>query len=314
MKIGMLISVATCSLAALHPVVSRSATLIYSNDVLGEVEPCGCRVDPMGGVIRRSGLLSALITENQGPFLQVDSGDFLFEEKDFPEPLLKSRKIQAEALIQAHEKMGLEVTVPGEKDFALGVDTYLSFFKNSKIKVLAANLLSSGKPLFPGSMIFEKKNRDGKMTRIGVIGLVGEEIRYPAPLTVEPRFAAFTREKVALEGKTDLLIVLSHSGMEADLDLVKKLNGVALVIGAHSQTFTQEPIIENGVPLVQSSYRGQYLGVVPLETISKPESYRLIGLDISYEKKADPEIKKIVTAMNREIVSEKNKLLKMKAP
>lgn len=268
----------------------------------------------MGGVIRRSGLLRTLESEKKGPFLQVDSGNFLFETKDFPESLVKVRKIQAEALIKAHEKMGLEVTVPGDKDFALGIDTYRSLLGKSKIKVIAANLLSDGKPLFPGSLVFEKKTTEGKTLRIGVIGLVGEEIGYPSPLTVEPRITALAREKAALEGKTDLIVVLSHSGMEADLELAKKMKGVAIVIGAHSQSFTQEPVIENGIPLVQASYRGQYLGVVPLQTITQPESYGLVGLDISYEKKADPAMKKIVNEMNKLIASEKKKQMKVKSP
>jgi 2',3'-cyclic-nucleotide 2'-phosphodiesterase (5'-nucleotidase family) len=293
---------------------AEATSILYSNDVLGEVEPCGCRVDPMGGILRRAGLLKRLEEEKKGPFLQVDSGNFLFESKDFPESLLQSRKLQARALVKAHEKMGLEATIPGDKDFALGIDTYIELLGKSKIKVLAANLLSNGKPLFPGSAVFEKKGPDGKTIRIGVIGLVGETITYPSPLTVTPRVAAFEREKAALEGKVDLIVVLSHSGMEPDLDFAKKVKGVALIVGAHTQSFTQDPVVENGIPIVQSSYRNQYIGVVPVETITKPESYSLVGLDISYEKQPDPEMKKILAELNKSLATEKKKILKQKGP
>lgn len=292
----------------------HAATLLYSNDVLGEVEPCGCRVDPMGGVLRRAGLLKNLEAEKKGPFLQVDSGNFLFESKDFPTVLIESRKIQARALIAAHKKMGLEVTVPGDKDFALGVETYRQLLRGSNIQILAANLLQEGKPLFPGSAVFEKKNADGKVIRIGVIGLVGETIPYPAGLTVEPRLVAFERERLALEGKTDLLVILSHSGMEPDLELAKKVKGVALIVGANTQSFTQEAVVENGVPIVQSSYRNQYIGVVPLETITQPETFTLVGLDRSYEKKPDPAIEKILSALRKDLEREKKKILKLKSP
>ena len=304
------------ALAALLAILSsaHATSILYSNDVLGEVEPCGCRVDPMGGILRRAGLLKSLEAEKKGPFLQVDAGNFLFESKDFPESLIESRKIQARALVAAHEKMGLEVTVPGDKDFALGVDVYRQILSKSKIKILAANLLSDGKPLFPGSAIFQKKGGDGKVVRIGVVGLVGETIPYPAPLTVEPRLAAFERERAALEGKIDLLVVLSHSGMEPDLELAKKLKGVALIVGAHSQSFTQDPVVENGITLVQSSYRNQYIGVVPVESIAKPDTYSLVGLDISYEKKPDAAMKKILADMNKALAVEKKKILKQKNP
>jgi 2',3'-cyclic-nucleotide 2'-phosphodiesterase (5'-nucleotidase family) len=291
-----------------------ATTILYSNDVLGEIEPCGCRVDPMGGVIRRAGLLKSLEGEKKGPFLQLDAGNFLFESADFPESLVDSRKMQARALVKAHEKMGLDATVPGDKDFALGIAAYEELLGKSKIKVLAANLLANGKPLFPGSAIFERKGEDGKIVRIGVIGLVGETIPYPAPLTVEPRLPAFEKEKAALEGKVDLLVVISHSGMEPDLEFAKKVKGVALIIGAHTQSFTQDPVVENGIPIVQSSYRNQYIGVVPVETIAKPETYKLVGLDLSYEKKPDPAMKKIVTDLNKSLAAEKKKLLKQKNP
>lgn len=293
---------------------AHATTILYSNDVLGEVEPCGCRVDPMGGILRRAGLLKSLNADKKGPFLQVDGGNFLFESKDFPESLLESRKMQARALVKAHEKMGLEATVPGDKDFALGIAAYQELLGKSKIKALAANLFSGGKPLFPGSAVFDKKGTDGKTVRIGVIGLVGEEIGYPAPLSVEPRLPAFEREKASLEGKIDILVVLSHSGMESDLELAKKIKGVALIVGAHSQSFTQDPVVENGIPIVQSSYRNQYVGVVPVESISKPETFSLVGLDISYEKQPDPEMKKILKDLNIALAAEKKKILKQKKP
>jgi 2',3'-cyclic-nucleotide 2'-phosphodiesterase (5'-nucleotidase family) len=292
----------------------NATSIIYSNDVLGEVEPCGCRVDPMGGILRRAGLLKNLEKEKKGPFLQVDSGNFLFESIDFPESLIESRLIQARALVAAHEKMGLEVTVPGNKDFALGLETYREILGKSKIKILAANLLLAGKPIFPGSAVFEKTDAAGKAVRIGVIGLVGEDVSYPSPLTVEPRLAAFEREKAALAGKTDLLIVLSHSGMEPDLEFAKKVKGVALIVGAHSQSFTQDPVVENDIVIVQSSYRNQYIGVVPLETISKPDTYQLVGLDLSFEKKPDSALKKILRDMHKKLDAEKKKNLKQKNP
>ncbi len=291
---------------------AHAATILYSNDVLGEVEPCGCRVDPMGGIVRRSGLMKRLESEKKGPFVQLDSGNLLFESKEFPEVLVESRRIQAAALVKAHEQMGLDATVPGDKDFALGIPVYQALLGQSKIRVLAANLTQNGKPLFPGSMVVERTGAEGKPIRIGVIGLIGENLVYPEPLKIEPRLAAFEREKAALEGKTDLLVVLSHAGMESDLELVKKLKGVAHVIGANSQSFTQDPVVENSIPIVQSSYRNQYVGVIPIESIAKPETFRLEGLDESYEKKSDPAVRAILKQMQKELAKEKKRILKLK--
>jgi 2',3'-cyclic-nucleotide 2'-phosphodiesterase (5'-nucleotidase family) len=301
----LLFTAATPAFAA-----ESGGAILYSGDVLGEVEPCGCRVNPAGGVVRRSGLLARLTKEKKGPFLQVDAGDFLFEGKDLPESLAERSKIQAQALVRAHERMGLDVFVPGEKDLALGLPMLRNLFEKSKTKILTANLRWEGKPVFPGSAIFELKTGAGKVVRIGVVGLVGETVGYPSPLTVEPRLAAFEREKAALDGKVDQIVIVSHSGMEADLELAKKTKGVALIVGAHTQSFTQEPVVENGIPIVQASYRGQHVGFIPLETLGKPESFSLYEMDDSYEKEASSEIRKITERLKKDIAGSEKKLLK----
>jgi 2',3'-cyclic-nucleotide 2'-phosphodiesterase (5'-nucleotidase family) len=303
--VSILFALGSSALAA-----DGGGAILYSGDVLGEVEPCGCRVNPAGGVVRRSGLIAKLTKEKKGPFLQVDAGDFLFESKDFPESLAEKWKIRARALVRAHDRMGLEVLIPGEKDFALGLPAFRDLVDKTKIKVLAANLRVDGKPVFPGSAVFEKKAASGKVVRIGVIGIVGEAIAYPSPLVVEPVLAAFEREKAALAGKTDLLVVVSHSGMEADLELAKKTKGISLIVGAHTQSFTQDPVVENGVPIVQASYRGQHVGVVPFETVTKPETFSLVELDDSHEKGAAPDMAKIVSALKKDIAATEKKLLK----
>jgi 2',3'-cyclic-nucleotide 2'-phosphodiesterase (5'-nucleotidase family) len=310
MKIARLVSLLILTATPAAFGADAGGMVLYSGDVLGEVEPCGCRVNPAGGVVRRSGLLARLTKEKKGPFLQVDAGDFLYEAKDFPESLAERSKIQAQALIRAHERMGLDVIVPGEKDLALGLPMLRNLFEKSKTKILAANLRWEGKAMFPGSAVFELKTGAAKGTRIAVIGLVGESVGYPSPLTVESRIAAFEREKAALEGKFDHLVVVSHSGMEADLELAKKSKGIALIVGAHTQSFTQEPVIENGVPIVQASYRGQHVGAVPLSTIAKSETFSLYEMNDSYEKEASPEIRKITERLKKDIAESEKKLLK----
>mgnify|MGYP001566355265 CR=1 FL=1 len=66
--------------------------------------------------------------------------------------------------------------------------------------------------------------------------------------------------------------------------------------------------------IVQSSYRNQYVGVVPIESIAKPETFSLVGLDLSYEKKPDPAMKKILADLNKALAAEKKKILKPKNP
>ncbi|MGE0614756.1 MAG: hypothetical protein AB7P04_03875, partial [Bacteriovoracia bacterium] len=106
--LSVLITVASLYFAS----PARAVTLVYSNDIQAELEPCGCRGNPKGGLVRKQGLL---LKQTDPDLLQVDAGDFLFSMDSYP-PLLSEQAItQAKYLIRAHNQLGHKVVVPGEK-------------------------------------------------------------------------------------------------------------------------------------------------------------------------------------------------------
>jgi len=281
------------------PVSARAVTLIYSNDVAAELEPCGCRENPYGGMVRKAGLLGTLGKE---ALIQVDAGNLLFKTGLIPGPLEKQSAVQARYVLQAHEKLAQDVSIPGDKDFALGVQFFTELVVKSKVKFLAANLRrKNGKAFLDGSVILERPGTDGKVVKIAVIGLVGERLTWPKELSASSAVEAARKEIPRLRKKADFVIAVTHQGFDADQALAKKVSGIDIIVGGHSQTFLQEPFkveVAGASPtwIVQSSFRNQYVGIFPL---LKPEAHRLVGLDAGYEApdKSTPvreEIKKLV--------------------
>lgn len=273
---------------------AHALTLVYSNDVLGELEPCGCRANPMGGMLRKAGLLEKLKSDGENQFLQVDAGDFLFDSTEIAPALVEQTKLQASYLLRAHEKIGHQIVVPGEKDFALGVKVFQSLTKKSKIRFLAANLEWNGKSLLPGTAEFTFPVKDGSPLKVAVLGIVGENIPFPDGIRVNPVEPVVKKFLEESKGKYDRLIVVSHQGHEKDLELAKKFEGIDVIVGAHSQSFHQEPVESGNTRIVQSSYRNQYVGVFPLDRGLFPKKHELVGLDEQYEKKPDATMKKII--------------------
>ncbi len=64
----------------------------------------------------------------------------------------------------------------------------------------------------------------------------------------------------SLRGQADLFVVLSHQGLEADQKLAKAVPGIHLIVGAHTQSFLQEPIQVGETWIVQASFRNQQVG------------------------------------------------------
>ena len=276
------------------PRKGEAATIVYSNDVLGELEPCGCRSNPTGGLLRKAALLESLKKDpEKGPLLQLDAGDLLFDSEIIPDALQPQAEVQARALLLAHESLGQDAFVPGEKDFALGTRKLRALLKAAHFRALAANLVDrkTGKAIFPASHVF----RLGKL-RIAVIGIVGSGLRWPQDVRVTSEAEALKREIRNVQSKKPHLIVaLTHQGLDQDHALVKAVRGVDVVIGAHTQSFLQKPEKETHSDretlILQSSFRNQWIGVLPLDPKTgkaRQADHQLISLDPSFEPEGDP--------------------------
>ncbi len=271
-------------LAALATAQAQAVQLIHSNDVFGEIEPCGCRNNPLGGMARKGNWLKKM---GDDPIIQVDAGDLLFSSEVLPDLLFKQSELQAGYLLRSMDELGHDAVVPGEKDFALGVKTFDVLRKKSRIHFLAANLTHKGKIYLEKSLILTRNGADGKPLKVAVIGIVGEGLAYPKELKITPSVAAARREVQAVRAKVDLVVLLTHQGFEKDKALAAAVPGIDIIVGGHSQSFLQEPFKQGKTTIYQSSFRNQYVGAIPLQKPFTGEGYKLVGLDPGFDSPAE---------------------------
>ena len=278
--------------------------LIYTGDLMGELEPCGCRTNPLGGMVRLFNDLKRLpssgtagtssLTSTFSNRLYLDAGDLLFPTSPVPPLLARQSEVQAHYLLRAMEKVGLDAVVPGEKEFGLGFAAFERLRMGTETRFLAANLQKrkGGKFLEPYS-IFVKKDGDGKPVKIAVLGLVGEKLAWPKELRASSAQAAALKWVPILRKKAQWVFVLSHQGLDDDLKLAKAVPGIDAVFGAHSQSFLQTPReVMRGhakVILFQTSFRNQYVGHIPLLRPLGVEGHALRAMDAGLDdSKTDP--------------------------
>jgi 2',3'-cyclic-nucleotide 2'-phosphodiesterase (5'-nucleotidase family) len=96
--------------------------------------------------------------------------------------------------------------------------------------------------------------------------------------------------------EADVLVVLSHAGVEEDRKVAQDIPGIDVIIGAHSQTMLVDPIREGMTVIGQAASDGQYVGklVLKFNEDGKPgvESYELIPLTKNIAD--DPEVKAVI--------------------
>ena len=253
--------------------VEPAPVILYSNDILGEIEPCGCRSNPLGGMIRKEALLKFnewLRAAGPAGTLQVDSGDLFFSSSEIPETLRPQARTQSMGLARALKATSMDLVVPGEKDFALGADHYRKLLKEAGIQAIAANLevrvggpkSRNWKKAFPATAV--RTIQAGKKLRIALVGLVGTDLNFPDGVRATDPVTALKSLMPLLKRGTDRVIALTHQGFDADLALAQKVSGIDLVIGAHSQSFLQQPRQVGKTWIYQSSFRNQHAGLIRL--------------------------------------------------
>ncbi|WLD94563.1 bifunctional UDP-sugar hydrolase/5'-nucleotidase [Alkalihalobacillus sp. AL-G] len=96
----------------------------------------------------------------------------------------------------------------------------------------------------------------------------------------------------------DFIVFLSHMGYEADLELAKSLSGsVDVIVGAHSHTVLESPIVESDVIIVQAGSHGKYVGELRLEynqDDKKIEMYNGKLTEINLDSECDPSMTEIL--------------------
>ncbi len=200
-------------------------------------------------------------------------------------------------MVEAMNAMGYDAMAVGALDALKGLDVLQERASEAEFPFLSANLIGAEDEslLFEPYTIIQRDDR-----RFGIIGLtdsdilaypgVGEKVQVLDPIEI-------TRSWVdALRPQVDVLIVLSHLGLEYDQLLADSVDGIDIIVGGYSRRVMQEPVERSGTLIVQQGYRGEWLG--RLETHYDQDgtileaTEEMIVLDDQYPD--DPEVAAIV--------------------
>ncbi len=208
--------------------------------------------------------------------LVVDSGDLFFKfsaDSDGEKALKKARIIG-----RAYRMMGAAGVNVGCLDLLQGVD-FLRQESAQGLPILSANLLdpSTKSPLFQPYVMKEVGG-----VRIAFFGLLqpesGPEISRAIRAANEGKIligdpVEKARETVQrLQGKAELIVLLSDLGLPKDQMLAKAVPGIHFILGGHEGRYTRKGIQAGMTHIFQSSHKGMYVGHLQLvlEKPSKP--------------------------------------------
>jgi 5'-nucleotidase / UDP-sugar diphosphatase len=280
----------------------------YTPDTVGDDQT-------VGGVARLATMVAERRAQAVGPVLLLDGGDVTMGT------LFHTVTRETGAELQLMSTLGYDAITLGNHEFDLRPGGLADMVRAAQAgagcpPIVATNLvLDPTDPRDDGlealldegaivrSLVIE---RDG--VKVGLIGLMGEDatesMGQASPVTISNAIEA-ARAEIARMGPVDVVIALSHSGVrrqddgswgDEDVDLLRAVPEIALVVSGHSHTVLREPILEQGRGVVQAGSDTQWLGEVQLVD-GKVASSVLHPVDDQWL--GDPEITTRIDALKR---------------
>jgi len=267
---------------------SDSVTILHTNDIHGAFQPIVVKAKQpdqkdrnIGGVLALNYYAKKIRNESNNVLL-LDAGNFMTGN---PICDMEYNGVIGGPMIKFFNYIGYEGLTPGNHEFDISVDNAKRLFELCEFPVFSANLFNKDGKLLTAEpyQIYSKGD-----VVIGVIGTIVEDL--PDYLNKSQKDEIFAKPAAPIVNSlariidplTDLIVVISHSGLEADKKLAQELGSqVDVIIGAHSHDRLEQVVKVNRKLIVQTGGKLRNLGRLDLTIAADTVndfSYQLIPL------------------------------------
>lgn len=267
-------------------------------------------VDIMMGMPLMKHIIDEARAENRNTLL-LDSGDMFHGTNE-------ANIEKGKGVLEIANLMGYDAMTPGNHDFDFGFDRLQEIKSQLKFPVLSANIYKDGKPVFQEYKIVQVGSK-----KIGLFGmteqtaLVNTNSRDTHGVTLEDPVKIAEKMVAELNGKVDVIILISHLGDDKDRELVAKVNGINLILCGHHHFVYKKAVKVNNTYLVEAGGYSTHVGLADLYFRNgKLSSLAWKAINSKDQSKEDPELVSvaekyhaIALETDKEVVgSTKNKL------
>ena len=247
-----LLSLSGLSLSSFSVVKEKKITILHTNDVHSHIDPFPenhPRNPSMGGVAKRANIIEQIRKEESNVLL-LDAGDVFQGTPYF-------NYYGGELEFKLMSMMKYDLATLGNHDFDNGIDGFYAQLPHANFEFVSANYDFKNTELNGIVKPYKTFIKDG--IKIGVFGLgieleglvekiLYKETKYNNPIEVATDITKTLKETE----KCNLIICLSHLGFDyknekdkaSDLKLAAATQDIDLIIGGHTHTFLDKPVIK----------------------------------------------------------------------
>lgn len=286
---------------ASQPLGPDTIQLLHTNDIHGRLEATtvstGSSGFEQGGLAALAGWVTQLRSRAPDRTLLLDGGDSW-------QGTFTSNSNRGEAVTRAMSLMRYDAMALGNHDFDWGQDVVAQRSREASFPFLAANLrdASGAIPSYSKPWII----KDLGIAKIGIIGLTNP--RSPSivkassiiGLTFLPATETVRRYLPEVRAQADIVVVLTHIGIDEDTLLAQEVPEIDIIIGGHTHLPLRTARVVGRTKIYQAGAYTENLGRIEI-TVDKAtrRPTNITGGDVlvpiaSGVVKPDPEVAAIV--------------------
>ncbi|HMK38125.1 MAG TPA: bifunctional UDP-sugar hydrolase/5'-nucleotidase, partial [Bacteroidota bacterium] len=248
----------------------RTLTILHTNDIHASFVPheafwVKTAPRPFVGGFAELRFIVDSIRATKHATLLLDAGDVMTGN---PVTEMVYGGAKGGALLAMMDSTGYDIWCPGNHDFDVSQENLRALSRIANFPTVCANLVDTLGRYPVGNVPYVILERGG--IRLGVIGLISQELydlvnqNNLVGLRVLPPAETAQKYIDELKPKTDIVIALTHEGVEEDSRLAAAVHGLALIVGGHSHTRLPHPKLVEGVLIVQAGSNLENLGVLDI--------------------------------------------------
>lgn len=295
----------------------RTLTILHTNDMHASFMPheaywVKATPRPLVGGFAELKFIADSIRASKPSTLMLDAGDVMTGN-----PITERAYGGAKggALFAMMDSIGYDAWCPGNHDFDVSQDNLRALVRIATFPTVCANLVDTLGRYPVGNVPYVIIERGG--LRLGILGLISQELydlvnqnnlvglRVLSPVETAQKFID------ELKPKTDIVIALTHQGVEEDSQLAAGVHGLAIIVGGHTHTRLRHPKLVDGVLIVQTGSNTENLGELDI-TVDGGRITQYDGNLISLwkrEKRPPSSVSVIADSMQREIDREYDQVI-----
>jgi 2',3'-cyclic-nucleotide 2'-phosphodiesterase (5'-nucleotidase family) len=247
-------------------------TIIYTGNVGGRIDPCGCRI-PKGGLARRATVLKEM-REQAPDAIVVDSGALLYESIRLNAPFEPAHRAKTHLTVEEVIRTGMDAANVSAMDLADSADSLLAFGAQG-MPWLSANIVwrKTGELVFKPDMV-----KTAGDLRVGIFGFMDENslgVTYfdeTTPLKVLDPVETARKEVEKLRKDCDVVIALAYMDFDRVQKLVSTVPGIDVAVVSHTRDHNPGsehihfmPVKEGKTVLARCPDGGRVVGRLELE-------------------------------------------------